>query len=410
MQRLTSGVRHATLDDLAALLRAQEGVKQDVVVPLAERVRSRGAMIGVRGAGAMADEWYEFRPTAVADGQIAASLGIPVTYLRRTRESRPDLYDANVNGWISGRAGGPNGDFQVAEPDERKMLLRTFLGEPGNAGVLRAVLSDRYGIIDNLDVLTAALSGVQASGTPIEVVGADLTDTKMTLRIACPAINIDASELLKGYRSPFGSGVYDHANGVTRHWTRGTLPQQWRDRYGVDENGVFVGLVITNSEVGGGAFTIVPSVIAYVCTNGAHITKDAMRKVHLGSRLDEGDVEWSGETQRKALELITLKARDAVQHFLTTGYLQSTVDDLAKTAGVALDKPAETIEFVAKKMLYTEQQRDAILDLFIRGGQVTAGGVMQAVTALAQTVADADVAYDLEAGAVRAMELAAGAR
>jgi hypothetical protein len=44
---------------------------------------------------------------------------------------------------------------------------------------------------------------------------------------------------------------------------------------------------------------------------------------------------------------------------------------------------------------------------FIRGGQLTAGGVMQAVTSVAQTLDDADTAADLEAQALRVMDLAA---
>jgi hypothetical protein len=50
---------------------------------------------------------------------------------------------------------------------------------------------------------------------------------------------------------------------------------------------------------------------------------------------------------------------------------------------------------------------DAILAHLIRGGQLTARGVMQAVTSVAQTLDDADTAHDLEAHAFRAMDLAA---
>ena len=52
---------------------------------------------------------------------------------------------------------------------------------------------------------------------------------------------------------------------------------------------------------------------------------------------------------------------------------------------------------------------DAILGHFIRGGQLTAGGVMQAVTSVAQTLDDADAAHELEAQAVRVLDLAATA-
>jgi hypothetical protein len=47
------------------------------------------------------------------------------------------------------------------------------------------------------------------------------------------------------------------------------------------------------------------------------------------------------------------------------------------------------------------------LNHFIRGADITAGGIMHAVTSVAQTLNDADTAYDMETQAVRAMELAA---
>ena len=53
-----------------------------------------------------------------------------------------------------------------------------------------------------------------------------------------------------------------------------------------------------------------------VCRNGLTITRDAMRAVHLGERLDEGVVTWSGNTQDKTLALITAKTTDAVTTFL----------------------------------------------------------------------------------------------
>ena len=56
---------------------------------------------------------------------------------------------------------------------------------------------------------------------------------------------------------------------------------------------VFAGFVITNSETGCGAFTLTPRLVVQVCRNGMTITRDAIRAVHLGERLDEGVVTWS---------------------------------------------------------------------------------------------------------------------
>jgi hypothetical protein len=47
------------------------------------------------------------------------------------------------------------------------------------------------------------------------------------------------------------------------------------------------------------------------------------------------------------------------------------------------------------------------LSHFIKGGSLTAGGVMHAVTSVAQTLDDADVAHDLESRALKILQLAA---
>lgn len=46
---------------------------------------------------------------------------------------------------------------------------------------------------------------------------------------------------------------------------------------------------------------------------------------------------------------------------------------------------------------------------FIRGGDLTAGGILHAITSVAQTVDDAGTAQDMEAHALDAMHLAARA-
>ena len=44
---------------------------------------------------------------------------------------------------------------------------------------------------------------------------------------------------------------------------------------------------------------------------------------------------------------------------------------------------------------------------FIRGGDLTAGGILHAVTSAAQAQADADTAHEMEAAGLRALEIAA---
>jgi hypothetical protein len=62
---------------------------------------------------------------------------------------------------------------------------------------------------------------------------------------------------------------------------------------------------------------------------------------------------------------------------------------------------------VSQRLRFTDAQQHDILSCFIRGGDVTAGGVMHAVTAAAQAQDDADTAHEMESAALRALDIAA---
>lgn len=394
----TTTIRNASLQDLADMLRAQQVRKLDVVAP-ATKILSHDGLIVLAGTDAeITDDGVTatngaYRPTGVFDEHLAAKLSIPLVYLRRLRATRPDILDANVNGWLHGdTVQGQLTGRHYAETaqryaaDTRSFLVRTFRGDDGQPGIARALLSDRYGIVDHLDVLTAALDGVRRAGVNVHIDGCDLTDRRMYVRVVAPEVAALAPEILEGYRSPF--------TGQT----------------GADNPVVWAGFVISNSETGEGAFTLTPRLVVQVCHNGLTISKDAMRGVHLGSRMTEGVIRWSRDTERRTLELVTARTRDAVRTFLDVDYVKRKLAEIREHAAAPVADAAKTIEIVAKRLTYTQEQHAGVLDHFIRGGQMTAGGVLHAVTAYAQTVSDADTAHALEESALRALDVAATAR
>jgi hypothetical protein len=408
--------RNATLTDLAVMLREQHARKLDMVVP-ASQIRSEEGVLVVAGAEAQIDldgvtvADGEYRPTVICDEGIADKLGVPVAYLKRMRESRPDLYDANVNGWLHGYEGRVENlvvtGEDAVEADTRSFLLRCFRGDVGKQGIARAFLSNGYKVIDHLDVLTATLDGIRESGTPVDIIGCDLTDRKMYVRVAAPEIAVLAPTLLAGYRSP----AFEHGRGRDA-WSsidriREVAAREGKGYEPGKEPVVFAGFEISNSETGGGASTITPRLIVEICRNGLKIQQDILRAVHLGSKMDDGIVRWSDDTQRKQLQLITAQARDAVATFLDVEYVKTAVGRLEAKAGTPVRHAAETVETVCKTLRFSEEHTAGVLDHFIQGGQMTAGGVMQAVTSFAQTIMDADDAAAFEAQGVRALELAA---
>ncbi|EFC79709.1 hypothetical protein [Parafrankia sp. EUN1f] len=147
-------------------------------------------------------------------------------------------------------------------------------------------------------MLLATLAGIRDAGAQTTIDGADLTDRHMHVRVRSDSVRVLTPALLRDYRSPFTG------------------------ERGADNPVVWAGFVLTNSEVGAGAFSITPRLVVQVCNNGLTIARDAMRQVHLGARLEEGTVSWSRDTQRKALALVTAKVRDSVAAFLTVDYVE----------------------------------------------------------------------------------------
>ncbi|MGW2654431.1 DUF932 domain-containing protein [Streptomyces sp. NPDC001478] len=369
------GARNANLEDMATLLRAQRSSKVDIVTSASD-LRMEGGMLRIAGdpvaitANGVGRPDALLLPTEIFDEQAGAKLGIPVGYLKKTRRQQIGLYDANINGWLA------------SEPS-RKFMVRTFQDRSDGTGVARALMSDKYKAMDNFDVLVAALDGIRQTGHPVEVTGCDLSDRKMYVRIEAPKVAVAARELLKNYRSPF-SGQ-----------TGAELPE------------VHAGLVITNSEVGYGAVSIAPRAVFRVCNNGMTMEKDTMKAVHVGARLEEGTIDWSLATQTKELELITSKTADAVAHFLSHNYMETLIERVTERAATEITDPGTTVREVTKQLSIPDETADAILRHFIKGGQTTAGGVMQAFTSVAQTIADADAAHVLETKALEALTLAA---
>jgi hypothetical protein len=88
------------------------------------------------------------------------------------------------------------------------------------------------------------------------------------------------------------------------------------------------------------------------------MTRDAVRAVHLGERMDEGVVAWSGNTQDKTLALIAAKTTDAVAAFLDPRYAERAVREIEKAAGPRPPTRRRPVEAVSHRPRFTSAQQD----------------------------------------------------
>lgn len=355
-------LRNTDLRSLIEHLKAEHSRKHDVIVP--ERMLSfantdDGLTVNVPEVMEGTDIRIDTpcTVTSKAVGDLADRLAIPVAYLRRMlaeADHRP-LAVSNLGHW--------------AERSTKSVMLRSFFNGEGG-GVLRAVLSDRYRSIDHLDTIYATLEGFRQAGVRPTTTVANLTDGRLDIRFTSEDVAINIADLVGDYRHGGRSGS--------------DLPM------------LFAGFSLRNNETGGGAYSLVPMVVVQVCTNGMTRVKDAYRAIHLGEKLEEGVIEWSAETIQRQLALITSKTCDVVKATLSTDFLDRVANEMREAKGVVITKPAETIKAVSKTLRWTEEQGDAILASFIAGGDVTALGLGQAVTATAQKLRTGEAQADAE--------------
>lgn len=407
---LVTTARYATVADLADVLTRQAAHRLDVVAP-ATSIRSRDGVIEVAGTDAVIDETGvttaagRYRAMPGFDDGITNRLGVPRQWVRWMRDNRPDMYDATVNGLLHGKTRVTGGERQVIfPPRDGAFLLRLFRGDGDGPGIARALLSPNYKPIDNVDVFYTLLQAVSEArdrgvirGEPH--VRADLSENAMDVRVTVPDIAAHAKILTQGYRSPFRDG------GARR-------THAWQDFSGMPERPqagdiAWAGLRLRNNEIGQGSLQIAPEIHIVTCGNGQVVVEEAVKAVHLGGKLEVGQIDWSADTRTKAMELAVAKCRDAVATFLDPEFFQGLIARVEQRAAAPVTDPAAAIRFVSSRCGFSEAQQADILRHFALGGQLTSGGVANAVTSAAQELDDPDAAAKLEYAALPAMDAAA---
>tara|TARA_R110000868_G_scaffold130029_2_gene339529 strand:+ start:874 stop:2034 length:1161 start_codon:yes stop_codon:yes gene_type:complete len=358
------------LPQLVERLQGQNVQKADFVVPAQLISMKEGRIIFpfdeigqvLAQAGINTDSNLSLEIMDVFHGGICDKLGIPRNYYNKMVGTHNALRDENVNHWLQNVGGN--------------IMVRTFVDRVTNTGYARALLSDRYELIDNYDVLIAALTAIRETGLNVVVDVADITERKMYVRFTCPDIEIQAPELMKHYRNPNTGGV---------------------------GSGVVLGFIISNSEVGQGTFSIAPRLTWKVCNNGMIVTADAYNRTHLGARKEVSSITWSEETKTKTLELVCSQVKDAIKYFATADYLSGKVQKIMDLNN-PIEHPADTIRVISKELTFTEAQEKSVLDYFIKSGDMTSFGVVQAITFHAHADNDADARYDIESASENLIE------
>ncbi|WP_136415978.1 DUF932 domain-containing protein [Herbaspirillum sp. ST 5-3] len=338
-----------SLVNLATELERQLTTKKDMIVPASlmhHQTRDDGScVLVIHESGGV----QSYDVAELARRQLAEKLKIPYAYFERMRTDQPALLDRNVNTWL-----------QSDSADRR--LIRTLDGR------VRAVLSDRYRRLDNVDLAEHVLPILQRlPNSRIESV--DLTETRMYLKVVTPRIS---AEIAPG-------------------------------------DVVQAGVAVINSEVGYGSLSVQPLVFRLLCKNGLIASDHALRKPHVGRSLassDESVVVFKDDTLRADDQAFFLKARDVVEAAVSEVTFQLVVQRLQKAREIRLTgDPVKSVQVLANRYAMNDGERAGVLRHLIAQGDLSGYGLINAVTGYSQEVEDYDRATEFEAMGGKLIEL-----
>lgn len=337
-----------TIQELAAEIERQASAKRDMVAPsTALQMVPAAEAVHMQVGGPSND----FAINEIAHDQLATFTDIPRKYYDRMRSQSPALLAKNVNTWLG------------ADTESRR-LVRTM------DGTMRALLSDKYRPLENLDLAEAILPVL--ADQQLEVISAEITERRLYLKAVDQRINRDI---------PLGRRMGDGSHTIF--------------------DTCVPAIVVSNSEVGFGQLSVETGVWTRACTNLAVFKQDGMKRRHVGSRheLVSDDIMelLSDETRRLTDAAIWMQVRDVVRGAFDEARFNARCDKIAGTVAQPIEgDTVKVVEFAAKRFGMTDGERSSVLRHLIEGGSLTRYGLFNAITRTAEDLPSYDRAYEYE--------------
>jgi hypothetical protein len=290
---------------------------------------------------------YQAMPNNYCLRQICERSGIPAKYVDRMKGEHAECLAQNINYWWQNKS----------EP----RMLRTLLNGSHRA---RAFVSDAYRPLENADL--AAIILPKLADLDCEVLSCEITETRLYIQAATPKLEAK----LVGDK-------------------------------------VRCGIVASNSEVGAGAISLEPLLYYLRCLNGM-VLPSVIRRYHVGRRepleLDAAAEYYTDKTKEMDDRVFWSKVKDVVDGLFDKDRFHAMVDDFEGTTQQKV-KGTDAVEEVTARYQLSQDERDAVLNNLIEGGDSTLFGLINAVTRTASDVESYDRSVELQRIGGRLIEL-----
>ena len=330
------------LQEVLVELNRQNKAKQDFISPAqGMRLREDGHTFELNHL--TTDRQMTFGTTSLFHRQVASMLGIPAKYYDLMQSQKPELLAENVNAWFADRTSS----YMVRSMDY------------GSGQVARALLSERYRRIDNMEIATSVLP-LFAGNDQYEVMSCEVTENRLYLKVVNHRLEMEVR--------------------------KGDIVQ--------------AGVMISNSEVGLGAVSIQPLIYRLVCLNGMTVCDMGERRHHVGRQakaVEDSFTLYSDETMEAEDKAFLLKLRDTTMAAIDEARFAQVVGRLQESMAVPITgKVQDVVQLTSQSYGINADEQEGILKYLIAGGDLSLYGLSNAVTRASQDVASYDRATALE--------------
>ena len=331
-----------SLSEVMRELDHQQKAKRDYISPAAGmRLQDDGRTFEV--SHAVSGQQEVFGTTQLFHRQVASTLGIPAKYYDMMQTRKPELLAENVNAWFADK--------------QSSYMVRSL--DYGDGRVARALLSERYRRIDNMEIAMAVLP-LFAGTDQYEVMSSEVTANHLFIKIVNHRLEAEVK-------------VGDY---------------------------VQAGIVVSNSEVGLGSVSVQPLLYRLCCSNGMVVNTLGERKNHVGRQargFEDSFMVYSDETVEAEDKAFMLKLRDAAMAAIEEARFTQVVDTLKESVGVPITgRVQDVVELTGRNFGISQPEQDGILKYLIEGGDLSKYGLSNAVTRMSQDVESYDRATALE--------------
>jgi len=332
---------------------------KDIVLPGGKITALPSTKIRTEINGTLRQDIEDFHLDKNSSIQLASKLDIPKPYYDRMKQEAPDLWANNCNHWF--------------EKLGKNLLMRTWNPTPPMVhqspatdtwrrpdhhvhGTIRAILSDRYRRIDNLDIFKTVLP-ILTEQPDMKIVSCHVDQYKLYIKAIFPKIEGEVA--------------------------RGDVVQS--------------GVAITNSETGNGALKIEALVFRLVCLNGLILPDGSLNKRHLGSKIEVDSNVFRAETIEQDDKALMMKIEDVTRTATNEANFTHIINQLKESADRPITMlPREQVKVLAKKASLTEDEHDNILAQLYTASDFSHWGIANAVTAASKAANDYESATNLE--------------